>query len=457
MSTRSTTVSSSLDAPVSEQCPWTYQPSEDMARIESFEGYCAGGYYPVRIGDQLCSSRYRIVHKLGHGSYSTIWLARDEHLAKYVAIKIAISQPERVEGTIIRKMWEEEGCTVRSSTGVALVPEILDEFEAEGTEIQGVRGLHHCLVTTPARMSISDARDASSMGMFQPMVARAIAAQLIQAVASVHAQGVVHAGKYLKERTKNLHEKNILFCLPDTIDDLTPDELCQKYGHPRPIEVKRMDKLPLDQWVPPYGVKPIRFRVAADKISLAESRVFLNDFGESFQPAIDSRLSTHIPYELRSPEMFMEPEAQVSFPADVWSLACVIFAVMGRGYPFAAVFPTKDEILCQHVDALGRLPDEWWTTWAARDQYYDDQGRSLDGSQGLSLKERLERFIQKQRRRFGMAEMEDEEKQAFLVLMEKMLKFRPEDRLSAQQALESTWMQNWAMPAFKLMEDLLST
>jgi serine/threonine-protein kinase SRPK3 len=74
----------------------------------------------------------------------------------------------------------------------------LDEFKVEGPEIQGVRRRHHCLVTTPARMNISEAREASFNKLFQPSIARAIAAQLIYAVTFLHAQGIVRAGRWLE-------------------------------------------------------------------------------------------------------------------------------------------------------------------------------------------------------------------------------------------------------------------
>jgi hypothetical protein len=81
----------------------SYARHEPMETIERFERYAAGGYYPIRIGDQFCSSRYYIVHKLGHGASSTIWLARDENLAKYVAIKFAVSELDRpFESAILR-------------------------------------------------------------------------------------------------------------------------------------------------------------------------------------------------------------------------------------------------------------------------------------------------------------------------------------------------------------------
>lgn len=65
---------------------WYYYDSP----IEDLERYRPGGYHPVKLGDcfstlpttpsTLSSSsmpRYRILHKLGFGSFATIWLARD--------------------------------------------------------------------------------------------------------------------------------------------------------------------------------------------------------------------------------------------------------------------------------------------------------------------------------------------------------------------------------------------
>ena len=47
---------------------------------ETIPGYVAARYYPVRIGE-VFASRYQVVGKLGFGSCSTVWLARD---LKYV-------------------------------------------------------------------------------------------------------------------------------------------------------------------------------------------------------------------------------------------------------------------------------------------------------------------------------------------------------------------------------------
>jgi hypothetical protein len=63
---------------------WFCDDDEDISR------YRPGEYHPVKLGDCFSSfpvdhlsnpsslaPRYRVLHKLGYGSYATIWLARD--------------------------------------------------------------------------------------------------------------------------------------------------------------------------------------------------------------------------------------------------------------------------------------------------------------------------------------------------------------------------------------------
>lgn len=45
---------------------------------EPLHRYRRGGYHPIRLGDRLKDGRYRIMHKLGWGGYSTVWAARDQ-------------------------------------------------------------------------------------------------------------------------------------------------------------------------------------------------------------------------------------------------------------------------------------------------------------------------------------------------------------------------------------------
>ena len=44
---------------------------------EWVEDYRPGGYHPVVPGDFFNNGQYKIIRKLGEGSYSTVWLARN--------------------------------------------------------------------------------------------------------------------------------------------------------------------------------------------------------------------------------------------------------------------------------------------------------------------------------------------------------------------------------------------
>jgi len=54
---------------------------------ERLSWYTPEDFYPVRIGETF-KSRYRVVGKLGYGSYATVWLCRDiryfVHLLRFI-------------------------------------------------------------------------------------------------------------------------------------------------------------------------------------------------------------------------------------------------------------------------------------------------------------------------------------------------------------------------------------
>ena len=57
------------------------QPYNCNVNAEPLYRYRPGGYHPLELGDALKNGRYKILHKLGWGSYSTTWAAKDQ---KYV-------------------------------------------------------------------------------------------------------------------------------------------------------------------------------------------------------------------------------------------------------------------------------------------------------------------------------------------------------------------------------------
>jgi hypothetical protein len=50
-----------------------------LDEIECVEEYrpLPGGFHPISIGDKSSGGRYKVIHKLGFGGFSTVWLACD--------------------------------------------------------------------------------------------------------------------------------------------------------------------------------------------------------------------------------------------------------------------------------------------------------------------------------------------------------------------------------------------
>lgn len=157
--------------------------------VENLANYQPGGYHPVVIDDRL-HDRYRIVHKLGHGTFSTVWLALDEKTVQYGAVKVGIADASRHEIDVLSHLATGTAASGNTSYGTSMIPIVKDNFT-----IKDPNGSHPCLVTTAARCSLADAKEEGGRGLFQLDVARSLAAQLILAVALIHSQGYCHGSK----------------------------------------------------------------------------------------------------------------------------------------------------------------------------------------------------------------------------------------------------------------------
>lgn len=407
-----------------------YVPIEGVERLEN---YRTGGYHPVEIGDNFCG-RYRVVHKLGYGSYSTTWLARDEQLKKYVAVKVCTADSDPHEINTLSALTRSQSSSARS-VGETMIPSVLDTFN-----VQGPNGSHSCYVTVPARTSLSGAKDGSWKRLFQLDVARALAAQLTIAVEYIHARGVAHG---------DLHLGNILLQLPSDFDQLSIERLYEKYGAPEMEPVTHLDGKPLPPGVPSHGISPVWLGEASEKIALSEARILLTDFGEAFSPSEKPKYGSHAPLGIRPPEVRFEPTKPLSFSSDIWMLACTIWAIIAQRPLFESFLATEDDMTCEHVDALGILPLEWWQKWELRRERFTEDGTPINHNPYRSWADRFEDSIQQPRRESGLSPFDPVERDAIFALLRSMLSFRPEDRPTAQEVLESEWMVKWALPEYE--------
>ncbi len=63
---------------------FTTEPSSNLCYTqEILAEYRFGGYHPVSLGDTFAAGRYEVVHKLGWGGFSTVWLARNTRYVRH--------------------------------------------------------------------------------------------------------------------------------------------------------------------------------------------------------------------------------------------------------------------------------------------------------------------------------------------------------------------------------------
>ncbi|KAG1733877.1 uncharacterized protein EDB91DRAFT_1057173 [Suillus paluster] len=110
--------------------------------MEGVEGYKPGGYHPVHLGDTFPTRddpRYRILHKLGYGSFSTVWLAKDVVANRCVALKIVIADLTGNKGESAVLKWLST--RPRDHPGAKHIVQVHDDFQ-----IRGPNGTHQVLV-----------------------------------------------------------------------------------------------------------------------------------------------------------------------------------------------------------------------------------------------------------------------------------------------------------------------
>ncbi|XP_055747172.1 SRSF protein kinase 1-like isoform X1 [Salvelinus fontinalis] len=113
----------------------------DDEEQEDPNDYCKGGYHYVKIGD-LFNGRYHVIRKLGWGHFSTVWLAWDIQLKRFVAMKVVKSAEHYTETAVDEiKLLRSVRNTDPDDPKREMVVQLLDDFK-----ISGVNGTHVCMV-----------------------------------------------------------------------------------------------------------------------------------------------------------------------------------------------------------------------------------------------------------------------------------------------------------------------
>lgn len=153
--------------------------------LEPLGEYQYGGFHPVHLGDTLgASNRYRVIHKLGHGGFATVWLCRDSQDLGYVAVKVMVADinPETLPDLTLTRLNQ-------TSPGAEYIGIPLDSFS-----ITGPNGQHQCIVLPVLGPCVSPRLWLSLKDPVPTL--RKMAYQSVLAMQFLHKNNLCHGGRY---------------------------------------------------------------------------------------------------------------------------------------------------------------------------------------------------------------------------------------------------------------------
>ncbi|KAF6826226.1 protein kinase domain-containing protein [Colletotrichum plurivorum] len=254
--------------------------------LEALHGYRPGRYHPIHLQDELCDGRYIVIHKLGYGGHSTVWLCKDQHakVSIYVSIKILVAD----DG--------EDGKHFVSDSG---------------------NGRHLCLVYPvlgpTVDLTIKLDRE-QGKHRFQD-----VAQQVVGALALLHGRKICHG---------DFRPSNILLGF-ESLGGLEVEEVFARLGKPHTSKVtiqpsRSWKPLESTPHAPRYLVLPVDFS-RAGKDLVYDPSVHVIDFGESFDVSKPSPARFGIPINYAAPEVVFDKSGATAM--DLWALGCTLYAI----------------------------------------------------------------------------------------------------------------------------------
>ncbi|KAB8265975.1 kinase-like domain-containing protein [Aspergillus pseudonomiae] len=364
---------------------------------EELPDYRADRFYPVHLGD-IFQKRYQVVAKLGFGTSSTTWLARDLKDRLYVALKVCVST-----SLVHRELpfYNHIGVCMASSThrGRSNIRRLMDSFE-----IVGEHGKHTTLVFEAAQMSLRDMKLVFRPEGFDEDFVRGAIIELLEALDFLHTQGeVVHT---------DIHPGNMLLGLYD-------NDLMQK------LEEKEFTSP-----VPRKAVSSTRTIYLSRLMRPKEGPMLLSDFGEA-RIGPGPHGGDIMPLEYRAPETLLY--IGWSYPVDIWSVGLTAWDLLESKRLFTARDEDGDLYdaahLSQLIATLGPPPPEFLArNPRRRADFWDEQGNWL----GLAPIPKL--------RTMEALETRLQDKSGFLRFIRRALTWMPEKRATAKELLQDPWL-----------------
>ncbi|CAM1507482.1 Fc.00g071230.m01.CDS01 [Cosmosporella sp. VM-42] len=426
------------------------------------EEYRPGGFHPIKFGDTLGGGNYRVIRKLGNGSFSTVWLGVSDgaydschfkkltrpsgvKLPKYVAIKVMMAKQS------LSAAATELQITSILATPDENVPKIthvllpLDHFDEEG-----LNGIHKCLLYEPMGVTVASGvhklpqyrdkvRKRGETRRYPKWIVKIILKHALLGLSSLHRRDVIHG---------DLQPGNLLFATRD-LDAVDETKLIQSVGETtEPIE--RLDGK-VDKWSPPYLALGQDIAEYADFTENLEVKI--SDLGAAFfRGKPPTRIVT--PFALRAPETILKQK--VDEKIDIWSFGCLIYELITN----AQLFPVApygegqeveedDDHLLALNDILGELSSDIMAIWPRSGSWFGPNKERLNPraelppdddlfNPELYTHDSLETLFSQNK----PEDIDEAESSIIISLIRRILRYDPCLRPTAEELLEDPWFHS---------------
>ncbi|KAI5789255.1 serine/threonine-protein kinase SRPK3 [Pyronema domesticum] len=417
----------SAELPSSDRSQWRFHPI--TTPTEWIEEYRPNWFHPIQPGDVFKDGRYKVIRKLGYGAFSTVWLAIDEQVRRYAALKVlsAKESANTQELTIHQRLAE----FTPSQPGAKHVVALLDSFKHHGPN-----GIHLFLVFEPMGPSANSM--AEHLSHKSPKANEPGSGRLD----FLHQNGIVHG---------DVQPGNLLFAVNVDLGSAEEEKLKQDFSQKQVISEppKRLDGK-VDKWAPRY------LAVAQSLTSYVDTSsaftVKISDMGTAFWR--DEPKKPVTPVGLRAPELiFGDPFDQ---SIDVWSIGCLLFEFLTGTLLVMLCWGSNqleecnDDHLLQLTDVLGDLPEEYFSRWAHTKKYFGPNRQRIDPDPNAPIKEDegcfddpesrsepLEKFFCNEK----PSDIDEAKSSMIISLLRRILQYDPKNRPSAVDILEDPWFK----------------
>ncbi|KAF8670925.1 hypothetical protein HU200_050192 [Digitaria exilis] len=342
------------------------------------------GHYVFDLGENL-TRRYKILSKMGEGTFGRVLECWDRETREYVAIKVVRSirkyrDAAMIEIDVLNRLAENE--KYRS-----LCVQIQRWFDYRN---------HICIVFEKLGPSLYDFLKRNRYQPFPVELVRDFGRQLLESVSYMHELGLIHT---------DLKPENILLVSSEYIKVPSSKKSSQDEMH-----FKCLPK---------------------------SSAIKLIDFGST---AFDNQEHNSIvsTRHYRAPEIILG--LGWSSPCDIWSVGCILVELCSG----EALFQTHENLehLAMMERVLGPIPEHMIRKASSSAQKYFRRATRLNWPEGAVSRESIRAVRKLDRLKDLVSRNADHSRAALVDLLHGLLRFEPSERLSAQEALDHPFFRN---------------